>query len=413
MRSANKKFLSALACAGMMATTAVVGVGNIVTSKTTTVQAAKSSVSSRSYGVDVSSFQSTDLSKHANAGSQFAIVKVSEGTSYRNPNAAGQIASAKSTNMMPMAYHFATFGANSSAAVSEANWAVKSAQATGLPKGSYIACDWETGDGNVVTAGKDASANAIVAFMNKVKAAGYKPLLYSGAYLLKSNINTATVLNSYPNSLWVASYATMGRIDNPDFNYFPSMDGVAIWQFTDNWRGLYVDGNISLLPLSYNDASTQAPTQSKPATSSSASSKPATSSSSTKPASTTTTTNTVVTTPKTIMYKSVIYTEKGESTGKFYSAYTPIKVIGGVVNINNKAYYKIGDNQYVRVSNVDGVSKNLSHNAYVYNSKGHKTSAPTIKKGSALKVYGRSRVINGKSYYRVGKGQYVKVANFK
>lgn len=404
MRSANKKFLGALACVGMMATTAVVGAENIALSKTSTVQAAKSNVSSRSYGVDVSSFQSTDLSKHAKAGSQFAIVKVSEGTSYRNPNAAGQISSAKANNMMPMAYHFATFGANSSAAVAEANWAISSAQATGLPKGSYIACDWETGDGNVVTGGKDASANAIVAFMNKVKAAGYKPLLYSGAYLLRSNINTSTVLKSYPNSLWVASYATMGRIDNPDFNYFPTMDGVAIWQFTDNWRGLYVDGNISLLPLSYNDASTQAPA---------AQSKPATTLSTANSNSSNNSNNATVTTPKTIMYKSIIYTSKGESTGKFYSAYTPIKVIGGIVNINNKAYYKIGENQYVRVSNVDGVSKNLSHNAYVYNSKGHKTSAPKVKKGSAVKVYGKRHGINGKYYYRVGKGQYIKAANFK
>lgn len=404
MRSANKKFLGALACVGMMATTAIVGAENSTFSKSATVQAAKSNVSSRSYGVDVSSFQSTDLSKHAKAGSQFAIVKVSEGTSYRNPNAAGQISSAKATNMMPMAYHFATFGANSSAAVAEANWAIKSAQATGLPKGSYIACDWETGDGNVVTGGKDASANAIVAFMNKVKAAGYKPLLYSGAYLLRSNINTSTVLKSYPNSLWVASYATMGRIDNPDFNYFPTMDGVAIWQFTDNWRGLYVDGNISLLPLSYSDASTQAPA---------AQSKPSTTLSTTNNTNNTNNNNATVTTPKTVMYKSIIYTEKGESTGKYYSAYTPIKVIGGIVNINNKAYYKIGDNQYLRVSNIDGVSKNLSHNAYVYNSKGRRTGAPKVRKGSAVKVYGKRHAINGKYYYRVGKGQYIKTGNFK
>ena len=27
------------------------------------------------------------------------------------------------------------------------------------------------------------------------------------------------------------------------------MDNVAIWQFTDNWRGLNVDGNISLIDL--------------------------------------------------------------------------------------------------------------------------------------------------------------------
>ncbi|WP_318351391.1 hypothetical protein [Klebsiella quasipneumoniae] len=35
----------------------------------------------------------------------------------------------------------------------------------------------------------------------------------------------------------------------PDFGYFPSMDGIAIWQFTDNWKSMSVDGNISLIDL--------------------------------------------------------------------------------------------------------------------------------------------------------------------
>ncbi|MBD5430648.1 GH25 family lysozyme [Lactobacillus sp.] len=414
MRSANKKFFSALACAGVMATTAFVGVKtNVINPKAVQVQAAKTNVSSRSYGVDVSSFQSTDLSKHAQAGSQFAIVKVSEGTSYRNPNAKAQIASAISNNMLPMAYHFATFGANSTSAVAEANYAVSSAQAYGLPKGSYIACDWETGDGNNVNGGKDASASAILAFMNKISAAGYKPLLYSGAYLLKSNINTSTILAKYPNSLWVASYATTGRIDEPDFNYFPSMDGVAIWQFTDNWRGLYVDGNISLLPLSYNTASSQAPTSSSTSSSSSSSSSSSTTS---KPSTTNTSqAQTTVKTPKTIMYKSKVYNKRGQYIGKYYSAYTPITVIGGAVSINGKAYYQVGDNQYVRVNNVDGTPRTLTHNAYIYNNKGKRTYTLGTKfyKGNSRATFGSAMTINGKSYYRVGKNAYVKVANFR
>ena len=402
MRSANKKFFSALACAGVMATTAFVGVKtNVINPKTVQVQAAKTNVPSRSYGVDVSSFQSTDLSKHAQAGSQFAIVKVSEGTSYRNPNAKGQIASAVSNNMMPMAYHFAIFGANSSAAVAEANYAISSAQAFGLPKGSYIACDWETGDGNNVNGGKNASANAILAFMNRISAAGYKPLLYSGAYLLRNNINTSIILNKYPNSLWVASYATMGRIDEPDFNYFPSMDGVAIWQFTDNWRGLYVDGNISLLPLSYNAASSQAPTTTnKPSTSNTSQSQ------------------TTIKTPKTIMYKSRVYNKSGQYIGKYYSAYTPITVIGGAVSINGKAYYQVGDNQYVRVNNVDGTSRRLTHNAYIYNNRGKRiyTLGTKFYKGHSRATFGSEMKIKdgtNKTYYRVGKNAYVKVANFR
>ena len=49
----------------------------------------------------------------------------------------------------------------------------------------------------------------------------------------------------------------------PDFGYFPSMDGVAIWQFTDNWKGMSVDGNISLIDLKSDDKPATQP--SKPA----------------------------------------------------------------------------------------------------------------------------------------------------
>jgi GH25 family lysozyme M1 (1,4-beta-N-acetylmuramidase) len=79
--------------------------------------------------------------------------------------------------------------------------------------------------------------------------AGYKVGLYSGAYVLRQHVDTAKIVKKYGTCLWVASYATMGRIDNPNFNYFPSMDGIAIWQFTDNWCGLNVDGNITLKEL--------------------------------------------------------------------------------------------------------------------------------------------------------------------
>ena len=237
--------------------------------QTTSATQNTQTIPARSYGVDVSSFQSKNLTSDAQAGAKFAIVKVSEGTSYRNPNAAGQIASAKQNNMLPMAYHFATFGNNSNAAKAQANYAVSSAQSAGLPNGSYIVADWETGDGNNVIGGKESSSNAILSFMDTVHDSGYQPMLYSGAYLLRNNVNTSKITSRYPNSLWVASYATSGRTDSANFNYFPSMDGVAIWQFTDNWKGKYVDGNISLVPLSVSSKSNNSSStnNSKPASS--------------------------------------------------------------------------------------------------------------------------------------------------
>ncbi len=47
-------------------------------------------VEKRSYGVDVSSYNATDLSSMGKAGAKFAIVKLSEGLDYRNPKAEAQ-----------------------------------------------------------------------------------------------------------------------------------------------------------------------------------------------------------------------------------------------------------------------------------------------------------------------------------
>lgn len=208
-------------------------------------------VEKRSYGVDVSSYNASDLSSMANSGAKFAIVKLSEGTGYQNPNAQGQIQSAEQNNMMTMGYHYAHFGADSNRAMQEGNYTVNSAKSAGLPTDSYLACDWEVDDNNNTDGGRVPSADAIIAFLDTIVSAGYKPLLYSGAALLKGNVDTDKVLAKYPNSLWVAAYPLGNGVpaSEPTFGYFPSMEGVAIWQFTDNWRGLKVDGNISLIDL--------------------------------------------------------------------------------------------------------------------------------------------------------------------
>jgi GH25 family lysozyme M1 (1,4-beta-N-acetylmuramidase) len=206
-------------------------------------------VEKRSYGVDVSSYNASDLSSMANSGAKFAIVKLSEGTGYQNPNAQGQIQSAKANNMLTMGYHYGRFSSNSNVAVQEGNYAVNSAKAVGLNVGSYLALDYEQGSGNETGGDAGANTTAILAFLDTIVSAGYQPLLYSGAALLKSKIDTGKVLAKYPNCLWVASYPVSGATSEANFGYFPSMNGIVIWQFTDNWRGLNVDGNISLIDL--------------------------------------------------------------------------------------------------------------------------------------------------------------------
>ncbi|WP_281681082.1 GH25 family lysozyme [Lactobacillus gallinarum] len=203
-------------------------------------------VSKRSYGVDVASYQSTSVNY---TGAKFALVKLTQGTDYLNPKATAQIKSAKANGLLVGGYFYANHSNSVSRARSEAKYAVAKAKALGIPEGSYIADDFEQGSGNSVNGGVQANTDAIMAAMQVIKDAGYQPLVYSGSFVLRNHISIARIEKTFGTCLWVASYKVSGRQDYADFNYFPSMDGVAIWQFTDNYRGLNVDGNISLIDL--------------------------------------------------------------------------------------------------------------------------------------------------------------------
>lgn len=205
-------------------------------------------MASREYLVDVSAYQSSSMAKYHAAGAKGVLIKATEGTWYKSPVASAQVKSAHKYHMFVHIYHFATFGASVSRAKVEAKIFVARAEYLGISKKSYLGCDWEVGDGNNVYGGKVASAKAIIAFMEVCAKAGYKVLLYSGASLLRNNIDTARIVKKFGTCIWVASYPT-DLAYKPDFDYFPSMDGVAIWQFCDNWCGLNVDGNISLVDL--------------------------------------------------------------------------------------------------------------------------------------------------------------------
>ena len=201
------------------------------------------------YGVDVAVYQPTDLASYHKAGASFAIVKLTEGTDYVNPKAGKQVVSSRANHLYTHAYHFARFGSSVSQAKKEAAYFIKEAKKEDISQKRMLWLDWESGSGNVVTGPKAGNTAAVLAFMDAVKAAGWRPGLYSGASLMRSAIDTAQVVKKYGTCLWVASYPTMAAVSTADFSYFPSMDGVAIWQFTSNWKGLGVDGNVALVDL--------------------------------------------------------------------------------------------------------------------------------------------------------------------
>lgn len=202
-------------------------------------------------GQDVSSYQLSDFEymlQRKQLGSDFTIVKLGgsggfEGEHYQNPKASAQLANASKSGQDVAGYFWGQFGSDRLLAQKMARFAVSDAHRTGLKQGAAIALDYEQGASMSSTANTDA----IIEFMSAVKSAGYKPLLYSGAYYMKRYVDIERIGKQFGACLWVASYKTTGLQLAPDFAYFPSMNYVAMWQFADNWHG--TDGNVELVSV--------------------------------------------------------------------------------------------------------------------------------------------------------------------
>ena len=202
-------------------------------------------------GQDVSSYQLSDFEymlQRKQLGSEFTIVKLGgsggfEGEHYQNPKASAQLANASKSGQDVAGYFWGQFGSDRWLAQKMARYAVADAHRTGLKQGAAIALDYEQG----ASMSRTANTDAIIEFMSAVKSAGYKPLLYSGAYYMKRYVDIERIGKQFGTCLWVASYKTTGLQLAPDFAYFPSMNYVAMWQFADNWHG--TDGNVELVSV--------------------------------------------------------------------------------------------------------------------------------------------------------------------
>lgn len=202
-------------------------------------------------GQDVSSYQLSDFDymlQRKQLGSEFTIVKLGgsggfEGEHYQNPKASAQLANASKSGQDVAGYFWGQFGSDRLMAQKMARYAVADAHRAGLKQEAAIALDYEQGASMSSTANTDA----IIEFMSAIKDAGYKPLLYSGAYYMKRYVDIERIGKQFGTCLWVASYKTTGLQLAPDFAYFPSMNYVAMWQFADNWHG--TDGNVELVSV--------------------------------------------------------------------------------------------------------------------------------------------------------------------
>ena len=125
-----------------------------------------------------------------------------------------------------------------------------------------------------------------------------------------------------------------------------------------------------------------------------------------------TNTNTQNIVEKDIIHNSYLYDDKGRRANKL------IFLGGSIVNttsqrmIDGKLYYELDDGLYIKVNNVDGKKSKLTHNAFIYSKHGNRIGKKVLKKNSLVKTYGAAIKINHKKFYLIDKDKYVKKANF-
>lgn len=198
----------------------------------------------REYGTDTAIYQGASAQK-VQASDTFSIAQVGgsvHGRLYDQWTYRSQVSTGIAMGLRMHTYIWMETSGNTMQTASMLNYFLPKIQ---TPKGSIIALDYEDG------AGPSAQANTdnVLYGMRRIRDAGYTPVLYSGKYYIANHLQLDRILSEFPNSLWIASYADMQVRTRPLWGYFPSMPGVAIWQFTSTGRAGGLDYNVDLLGI--------------------------------------------------------------------------------------------------------------------------------------------------------------------
>ena len=114
---------------------------------------------------------------------------------------------------------------------------------------------------------------------------------------------------------------------------------------------------------------------------------------------------------KTVGANSVVYQKKGKKmvkTKKTIKVGKKVHVIAKKT-VKGKTYYKVGKNQYIKAANVDGKTRKAGKKTVLYTRSGKVIKNSKVRKGQKIKIYGGLVTIKGKKYYSTKYG-YIKVS---
>ena len=191
------------------------------------------SASKGDLGTDVSKYQPTVTNVTGKDKFTFAQIGGSvDGWLYDQAPYSDQVYQAQNMGLRAHNYIWLQTGSNQAETKDALDYFLSNVK---TPYGSDIGLDVEDG----ATGDVEANTANVLYGMRLVKQAGFTPLFYSYKPYILAHYNYKEILKEFPNSIWVAGYQKYGN--KPDYRYFPSMDGVAMWQFNDSPRDLDVD----------------------------------------------------------------------------------------------------------------------------------------------------------------------------
>ncbi len=202
---------------------------------------------SRAQGTDLSRYQGYTAVK-GQASDEFAISQIGGiNTSgiYTQATYQAQVATGIAQGLRMHTYIWYQVGGDKQAAKQCMDYFLPRIQ---TPKGSIIALDYEDG----ASCDQSANTDAIIYGMRRIKQSGYTPIYYSYKPYTLAHVDYKRILAEFPSSLWIAAYKDYSVTTTPDYAYFPSMDGVAQWQFTSMYRAGGLDGNVDLMGITQN-----------------------------------------------------------------------------------------------------------------------------------------------------------------
>lgn len=201
----------------------------------------------REFGTDTSKYQGPNAQK-AKGSDTFSIAQIGGAVGneiYDQWTYKTQISTGIAMGLRMHTYIWMETGSNKMQTARMLNYHLPKIQ---TPKQSIVALDYEQG----ATSNVQANTDNVLYGLRRVRDSGYTPLLYTGKWFAQQYLDLDRILSEFPNCIWVASYPTSAINTEPWWAYFPSMNGVAMWQFSSTARADGLDYNVDLLGVTKN-----------------------------------------------------------------------------------------------------------------------------------------------------------------